>query len=129
MRCAMIGLLIVERAKAVMEFEGQRAGGVGVGDDFDIGAVVGEAGGVQGVIKLGAGGYFRGVPAVAAEGLWQFRVAPVRDVVVFNGGFLAEKPFDEIARVVEDEDDWFGIIASELRDFLRGELMCTFTGE
>ena len=117
MRCAMIGLLIVERAKAVMEFEGKRAGGVGVGDDFDIGAVVGEAGGVQGVVKLGAGGYFRGVPAVAAEGLWQFRVAPVRDVVVFNGGFLTEKPFDEVAGVVEDEDDWFGIIASRTARF------------
>jgi hypothetical protein len=53
-----------------MEFERKRAGGIGVGDDFDIGAVVGEAGGGQGVVKFSAGGYFRGVPVVAAEGLW-----------------------------------------------------------
>jgi hypothetical protein len=62
-------LLIVERAEAVMEFEGQRAGSVGVGDDFDIGTVVGEAGGVQGVVKLGAGGYFRGVPRRTSTGI------------------------------------------------------------
>ena len=124
-----MGLLIVERAEAVMEFEGQRAGGVGVGDDFDIGAVVGEAGGVQGVVKLGAGGYFRGIPAVAAEGLWQFSVAPARDVIVFDGGFFTEKPLDEVAGVVEDEDYWFGMVARKLSDLLRGELMCALAGE
>ena len=100
-----------------MKFEGQRAGGVGVGDDFDIGAVLGEAGGGHGLVEFGAGGYFRGVPAVAAEGLWQFGVTPVRDVVVFDGGFLTEKPLDEVAGVVEDEDDWLGFIARELCRF------------
>ena len=77
-----------------MEFEGQRAGGVGAGDDFDIGAVVCQAGGGQGIVKFGAGAYFRGVPVVAAKDLWQFTVAPVGDVVVFDGGFLTEKAFD-----------------------------------
>jgi hypothetical protein len=74
-----------------MEFEGKRAGGVGVGDDFDIGAIVGDADGGQGMVKFGAGCYFRGVPAVAAEGFWQFRVAPARDVIVFDAGFFTEK--------------------------------------
>jgi hypothetical protein len=41
---------VVERAKAVMEFESKRAGGVSVGDDFDIGALVGEAGGGHGLV-------------------------------------------------------------------------------
>lgn len=71
----------------------------------------------------------RGVPAVAAEGLWQFGIAPVRDVVVFDGGFLTEKALDEVVGVVEDEDYWLGIIARELRDFLRGELICALAGE
>src|SRR5580704_4196221 len=102
-----------------MKFEGKRAGGVGVGDDFDIGAVVGEADTCQGVVKFGAGSYFRGVPAIAAEGLWQFRVAPTRDVVVFDGGLLTEQPLDEVAGVVEDENYRLGIIARELSDFLR----------
>jgi hypothetical protein len=79
-----------------MEFEGKRAGGVGVSDDFDIGADVGQGDDGQGVVKFGAGGYFRGVPAVAAESLWQFSVAPVRDVIVFDGGFFTEKPLDEV---------------------------------
>jgi hypothetical protein len=112
-----------------MEFEGKRASGVGVGNDFDVGAVVGEAGGVQGMVKFGAGGYFRGVPSVAAEGLRQFRVTPVRDIVVFDRWFLTEKPFDKIAGIVEDEDYWFGFITCELRDFLRGKLMRALAGE
>jgi hypothetical protein len=112
-----------------MEFEGKRAGGVGVGDDFDIGAVVGKADGGQGLVEFGAGGYFRGIPAVAAEGLGQFGVAPIRDVVVFDVGFLTEKTLDEVAGVVEDEDDWLGFITRELRDFLRGELMRALAGE
>jgi len=81
------------------------------------------------MVKFGAGCYFRAVPAVAAEGLWQFRVAPARDVIVFDGGFFTEKPLDEVAGVVEDEDYWFGIIARELGNLLRGELMCALAGE
>ena len=37
-----------------MELEGKRAGGVGVGDDFNIGAVVGEACGGQGAASSSA---------------------------------------------------------------------------
>jgi hypothetical protein len=112
-----------------MEFEGKRAGSVGVSDDFDIGAILGEVDSCQGMVKFGAGCYFRGVPTVAAEGLWQFRVAPVGDVIVFDGGVFTEEPLDEVAGVVEDEDYWFGIIARELGNFLRGELMRALAGE
>ena len=83
----------------------QRWRGVFVGDDFDVGGRAVLGGLLQGLVQLAAGCNAGGEPAVAAEGVRQFGVAPSRQIVVGDVGILAQEPLDQVTGVIEDEDD------------------------
>ena len=57
-------------------------------------------------------------PANAAKRVWYLRIAPRSYVVIDNVGIRAEKPFDQIAIIVEHEHNRFQAAPSELTDFL-----------
>src|SRR5205814_9547854 len=54
---------------------------------------------------LAAGGDAGGEPVVAAKRVRYRRVPPRGQVVVFDRGILAQQPFNQVAGVVEHEDD------------------------
>jgi hypothetical protein len=48
----------------------------------------------------------------------KFAVVPLGNIVVFDFWYFADRPFDEIAIVIENKDDWPQLLTCNLRDFL-----------
>src|SRR6516164_11860451 len=65
---------------------------------------------------------------VTREDIWQFRIPPVRDVVV--PGVLTENgPLYCVSRVVDHEDEGLKVMPHDGREFLYGHLERSFSGK
>ena len=74
-------------------------------------------------VEFPAGGRARREPDVAAKRLRQQVVMPLREIVVVDVRVLAEQTLDQIAVIVEKEDNRLQAAAMKLAHFLRGELV------
>src|SRR6202030_1614670 len=83
--------------------------------------------GLKGLIEFSACADTRGKPVVASKRLRQVGVVPLSKIVVLDVGILAEQPFNQVARIVKDEDDGLQPAPAELTDLLSCQLMGAFT--
>src|SRR4029077_14959599 len=83
--------------------------------------------GLEGLIEFSACGYTRREPVVASKRPRQVGVAPLSKIVVLDVGIPAEQPFNQVARIVENEDDGLQPAPAELTDLLSRQLMGAFT--
>ena len=69
------------------------------------------------------------IPIRASERLRQFGVVPRREIVVGPVRVFFQRPLDEIAAIVEDEDNDVGAEPSHGADVVRRQLMGAFAGD
>ena len=98
-------------------------------DDFDVGPCFAGARGLHRLVELAKRGYTRCIPVSASERLRQFGVVPRREVVVSPVRVLFQRTLNEIAAIVEDEDDDVCSEPSHSADIVRGQLMRAFAGD
>jgi signal transduction histidine kinase len=110
-----------------VKLQGHRRRGILVGHNFDVCTSAALRRGLKGLIEFSACAYTRGNPVVASKRLGQVGVVPLSKIVVLDVGGLAEQPFNQIARIVKDEDDGFQPATAELTDLLSCQLMGAFT--
>lgn len=110
-----------------MEFLRERGRSISARYDFNVGTGPAGFGSFDSFIEFAACGYARCHPVVAAERLRKLVVVPFRKVVAVTFRILAEQAFDEVAVIVEHENDRFQPKTIELADFLRCQLVRAFT--
>jgi hypothetical protein len=87
-----------------VKLQGQGWSSILVGHDLDVYTSVALRRGLKGLIEFSACGYTRREPVVASKRLRQVGIVPPSKIVVLDVGILAEQPFNQVARIVENED-------------------------
>jgi len=84
-----------------MQFQRHGRSSEGVGNDLDVGGYTILAGPAQRLIKLAAGRDASGEPIVATKRVRYLGVPPRSHIIIGDLGIYAEKPLNQVARVVE----------------------------
>jgi hypothetical protein len=101
-----------------VKLHGQGWSSILVGHDLDVRASAALRRDFESLIEFSACGDTRREPVVTAKRLGQVGVVPLSKIVVLDVRILAEQPFDQIARIVEHENDGLQPAPAELSDFL-----------
>src|SRR5580658_3027753 len=117
----------VKSLHTFVKLQGHRRRGILVGHDLDVRTSTALRRDFESLIEFSACGDTRGEPVVASKRLGQVGVVPLRKIVVLDVGILAEQPFNQVARIVENEDDGLQPAPAELTDLLSCQLMGAFT--
>ena len=88
-----------------MKLQGHRRRGILVGHNLDVCTSAALRRGLKGLIEFSACADTRGKPVVASQRLGQVGVVPLSKIVVLDVGIVAEQSFNQVARIVKDEDD------------------------
>src|SRR4029077_17283281 len=110
-----------------MKLQGHGRSGILVGHNLDVCTSAALRCGLKGLIEFSACGYTRRKPVVASQRLRQVGIVPLSKIVVLDVGILAEQPFNQVTRIVKDEDDGLQPAPAELTDLLSCQLMGAFT--
>src|SRR5580692_3129490 len=120
-RCSLCSSCSLRPVKSLHTFvilQGHGRRGILVGHNLDVCTSGALRRGFKGPIEFSACAYTRGKPVVASERLRQVGVVPLSKIVVLDVGVLAEQPFNQVARIVENEDDGLQSAPAELTDLL-----------
>src|SRR5580700_12077493 len=110
-----------------MKLQGHGRSGILVGHNLDVCTSAALRRGLKGLVELSASAYTRGKPVVASKRLRQVGIVPLSKIVVLDVEILAEQPFNQVAGIVENEDDGLQPAPAELTDLLSCQLMGAFT--
>ena len=106
-----------------MELQGHWGRGILVGHNLDVCTSVALRRGLKGLIEFSACANTRRKPIVASKRLRQVGIVPLSKIVVFDVGILAEQSFNQVARIIKNEDDGLQSAPAELADLLGCQLM------
>src|SRR6478736_2638174 len=98
-------------------------------NDLDIRSGLAGACGLHCLVEFAERGYARSVPICASQRFRQFGVVPRREVVVRPVRTFLQRALDEVAIVVEHEDDDVCSKSSHGADVIRSQLMRAFTSD
>src|SRR5580698_6586943 len=119
----------VKGRDGLVQFLRERRGSILVRHNFDIGARSASLGRSDGLIEFAASRHPSREPAVAAERFGKLVVAPLSDIVVIDIRVFAEQSLNQIAVVIEDEDNRLEAKTVELADFLCRHLKRSLAGD
>src|SRR5580693_8705682 len=127
-RAATLGRVAVHGCQPVMS-EGEDGRHVhSFADNLDIGAGFAFTGGFHRRVEFAERCDPRGEPFGASKRARQFRISPVREVVVGPIWIFLERPLDQIAVVVENKDDDIGAEPPHAADLVRRKLVGALPG-
>src|SRR5271156_4201832 len=97
-------------------------------DDFDVDASFAFAGRFHCGVEFTDCLHARREPVGAPHRPWQFRIFPLRKIVVGPVWVFFESPLDEIAAVIENKDGYVGAEAAHASDLICGQLVRALAG-